>query len=761
MSPPDTRPTADPSRRFSGPSAPLPEPIRSAARPPKVQPWHLARLAFVYVRQSSPYQVMHNKESAEVQAKLRDLAIAWGWPPDRVIVVTDDQGRSGTTADGRSGFTRILTEVNLDHVGIIFGFQVSRLSRANSDWYYLLERCAIFHTLLADHDGAYDPTEYNDRLVLGMKGTMSEAELHLLGQRLHQARRNKAQHGELFTMVPIGYVRLPGDRIALDRDEQVQHVVRLIFDKFDELGSIGAVLHYLVDNGIKLGVRVQSGPDTGRLEWRPPRRSTLNRILWHPIYAGCYVYPLSHDDPRRKEPGHPHSGRTRVARLTWEVMIPDKVPAYITWERYLANQDRLAANRFLPTAAGAPRCGPSLLSGLVYCGRCGRRMRVAYHARGTPVYYLCNLQSVARAEPICQSLAGGSLEALVTEEVLRALEPAALELRAAAVADLEREWQQRDRHWQQRLERARIEADRAARQYHAVEPENRLVARELERQWEQALREQRALAEEYDRFLAQTPRALTDADRQRIEALATKVPELWHDPETTVQDRQMIIRSLVERITVAVRGRTEWVDITIRWVGGWETAHEIRRPVQRYNQLSNYKLFRDRVVELRGAGATTVEIAEQLNREGFQPPHGPNRFDRDVVYQFLAREGLLDSGTPRRIHPEDLRRDEWRLSDLASALGMPANTLQHWRRRGWARARRSSGAGGCWIFWADEAELDRLRRLREWHRGGYNRERPPELTTPRAPKPHEPHPATRTERPSGRDASPSKRRSHA
>jgi DNA invertase Pin-like site-specific DNA recombinase len=758
MSPPEIRSTADATRRPSGPSAPLSELSNSPARPSKIQPWHLERLAFVYVRQSSPYQVMFNKESAEVQAKLRDRAIAWGWPPSRVIVITDDQAQSGTSAQGRTGFQRILTEVNLDHAGIIFGFQVSRLSRANSDWYHLLERCAVFHTLLADQDGLYDPTLYNDRLLLGLKGTMSEAELHFLGQRLHEARLNKARRGELFTTVPIGYVRLPpGDRIALDPDEQVQHVVRLIFDKFDELGSVGAVLRYLVRNQIKLGVRVQSGPDAGRLDWHAPVRSTLNKILRHPIYAGCYVYPLNHDDPRRKKPDHPYSGRTRVERLTWEVMIPDKVPAYITWERYLANQDRLAANRCLPSAAGAPRGGPALLSGLVDCGRCGRRMRVAYHAKGAPVYYLCNHRAVACAEPVCQSLAGGALEELVTAQVFRALEPAAMELHAAAVADLQRERQERDQHWQQRLERAGIEAERAARQYHAVEPENRLVARELERRWEQALREQRELEEEYHRFVARTPRELTDADHQRIEALAANVPEYWHDPNTPIQDRQIIIRSLVERITVAVRGRTEWVDVTIRWFGGLETRHEVRRPVQKYQQLSNYQRLRARLAELQRTGATAAAIAERLNAEGFHPPRGPVQFDRHVVHRFLAREGLSGPGANQRVAAKDLGPQEWRLDDLARELRMPAHTLRHWQYRGWVLARKTAEINGCWILWADEAELERLRRLRAWRRGGYDQVRPPELTTPRGNAPAGPADSSAPLAPSRRDASKSKR----
>jgi len=713
-------------------TAPLRERSDSPSRPAKIQPWHLARRAVVYVRQSSPYQVMHNKESAEVQTKLRDLAIYWGWAPDQVVVVTDDQAHSGTTADGRSGFVRIMTEVNLDHIGIILGFQVSRLSRANKDWYDLLDRCAVFDTLLADQDGVYSPTLYNDRLLLGLKGTMSEAELHLLGQRLRHARLNKAQRGELFTATPIGYVRLPpGDRIALDPDEQVQSVVRLIFDKFDELGSLGAVLRYLGRHDIKLGIRIRSGPDAGRLEWRRAIRPTLRRTLRHPIYTGCYVFGLTQLDPRRKRPGHPHSGFVQVEHLKWPVMIPDKLPAYITWERYLANQERLAANRSLPTAAGAPRCGPALLVGLVYCGRCGKRMRVAYHATGTAFYYVCNPRYYGYAEPLCQSLAGGALDALATAAVLQALEPAKLELHFHAVADWERERQRLDQHWQKRLERARIEAERAARQYDRVEPEDRLVARELERRWEQALREHRELEEEYDRFRLETPQELTTADRQRIAAWAADLPGLWQAPTTTIQDQQTIVRSLVERINVTIRGQTEWVDVAIRWCGGLESRHEVRRPVGKYQQLSNYQALCDRVAELWTDGAATEAIAEQLNAEGFHRPHGLARFTRHDVYRFMERQGLVGPRGSRRIDAEDLRPHEWTLRDLARELGMPMKTLRRWHERGWVLGRRLAGITGWLILWADNQELERLRRLRDWPNRGSHRARPLELTTPR------------------------------
>jgi len=704
-------------------------------RPSKIQPWHLERLAIVYVRQSSQYQVIHNKESAEVQSGFRNLAMAWGWPSSRVVVVDHDQARSGTSSEARTGFQSIVTEVILNHVGIILGFQMSRLARANADWYHLLDRCAIFHTLLADQDGIYDPTQYNDRLLLGLKGTMSEAELHLLGQRLYQARLNKARRGEQFTSAPTGYVRSPdGNHLELDPDEQVQHVVRLIFDKFDELGSIGAVLRYLVRNDVKLGFRATRGSDAGHIQWRPAFRPTLNRIFRHPYYAGCYAFGFTRHDPRRCKPGFPFSGSVQVEPLKWEIMIPDAVPAYISWQRYLSNQQRIAANRSLPATPGARRGGQSLLSGLVYCGRCGKRMRVSYHANGSPVYYQCSIAHTERAEPICQSITSTPLDVLVNQELLRAIEPARLELSIQAIADLKQERERLDRSWKLRLERARIETNRAAHQYELVESDNRLVARELERRWEQALEGQRQLEEEYDRFVAERPPELSQDQRRRIEALAADIPGLWHAPSTSAAERQEIVRHLVERITVTVRGETELVDVSIRWAGGVESRHEIQRPVRTYQQLSSYGALRDRMVELRRAGATTAEIAEGLNREGFHPPRGTDRFNRHVVNQFLTRLGLLGPKATQRISSEDLGPHEWTIDGLARELGMPAITLRHWSYHGWVKARKSKDVGGCWILWADARELERLRRLRAWRRSAHQRKCPPELTTPRGSK---------------------------
>jgi DNA invertase Pin-like site-specific DNA recombinase len=331
----------------------------------KIRPRHLDRLAIVYVRQSSPQQVLEHRESAELQYDLRRRAVALGWAADRVIIIDEDQVRSGQTVEGRLGFQRLLAKVGLDHVALILGIEMSRPARSCKDWNQLLELCALFQTLLADQDDLYDPGDYNDRLLLGLTGIMSEAELHILRGRMLAGKRNKARRGELFNHAPIGYVRLPGGGVALDPDEQAQDVVRLIFDKFEELGTISGLLRYLVRNEIRLGIRPHCGSHRGELQWRRPNRVTLTFMLHHPIYAGAYSHGRRPTDPRRKVPGRPATGRKLVPMSQWEVLIRDRLPGYISWERYEANLERLARNRARVSAMGAAREGNSLLAGLV------------------------------------------------------------------------------------------------------------------------------------------------------------------------------------------------------------------------------------------------------------------------------------------------------------------------------------------------------------------------------------------------------------
>lgn len=353
----------------------------------KVQPWHRDRLAVVYVRQSTAQQVLDHQESTRLQYGLRTRAVDLGWAQAQVAVIDDDLGKSGTSAEGRAGFQRLVSEVSLDDVGSILGVEMSRLGRSCKDWYQLLELCALFHTLIADLDGVYDPAQYNDRLLLGLKGTMSEAELHIMQQRVRQGLLAKARRGDLALVPPMGYVRRGSGDLALDPDEQVQAVLQLIFRKFAELGTINALLRYLVAHQIQLGMRERSGPARGELVWRRPNRVTPQNLLKHPVYAGAYVYGRRPVDPRRKRAGRPGTGRTVAAADACLVLLRERLAAYITWEQYAENQAWLQVNRARADMLAVVREGPALLSRLAVCAQCGRRMTVDYAGDGEHYAY--------------------------------------------------------------------------------------------------------------------------------------------------------------------------------------------------------------------------------------------------------------------------------------------------------------------------------------------------------------------------------------
>jgi DNA invertase Pin-like site-specific DNA recombinase/uncharacterized protein YndB with AHSA1/START domain len=715
----------DPTR----PPSPPPGPPPSA----KVRDTHLGRHALVYVRQSSPQQIINNKESTERQYALEGRAVLLGWPRTRVRVVDEDQGKSGQDAADRPGFQYLLAEVALGRVGIVLGLEMSRLARSNKDWHQLLEACALFDTLLADQDGVYDPRDYNDRLLLGLKGAISEAELHLLRKRLHDGLLNKARRGEVYNHPPIGYVKSAEGAFALEPDEQARAVVRLVFDLFDRLGTAHAVLCHLARDGIRLPVRPTHGPHKGQLRWHRPNRVTVQGILEHPIYAGYYRWGYRTVDPRRKVAGRPRSGRTRRKPGECLVLLPEHCPAYITAERYWSNQDRLRANKCGPDTPGAPRRGPSLLGGLLSCGHCGYRMQVNYGNNGSGLRYVCARARVAYGEPECQSLAGGRLDALVGEQVLRALQPAALGLHLAAAADVEEQRRQAHQQWRLRLERADYEVGRAARQYHQVEPEHRLVARELERQWEAALQRQHEARREYERFCRAQPAALSEEEREQIRALASDMPGLWGAETTTAQDRQRVVRLLVERVAVRVQGQTDQVDVAIHWAGGSVTEHRLVRAVGRYEQLADYPRLRARVAELRAEGKSTAEVARRLNEEGFHPPKRAGRFTGGMVWGLLTRQCEGASRGRAAGVAGHLEKGEWLLGELARYLGMPQATLHRWRRAGWVRARKLGVSGGLWAIRATGPERRRMERLRRFQEAKPNQPIPPELTTPQVP----------------------------
>lgn len=687
-------------------------PARETERHYKVEPRHLERLAIVYVRQSSLRKVEHNQESTRLQYGLQHRARSLGWHADRIEVIDDDLGVSGASIVGREGFQRLLSEIALDHVGMILGVEMSRLARSNRDWHQLLELCARFGTLIADLDGIYDPSANNDRLLLGLKGTMSEAELHIIRQRLHQGKLSKAQRGELGKRLPCGYHRRQSGEVVLDPDEAVRHSIAYVFDAFDRIGTLHGVLRHLVDEGVQIGGRTHTGTEVGEIEWRRPHRGLLFDMLRNPIYAGAYVYGRRRTDPKRKAPGRPATGRSGLVPMDqWKACVHDHHPAYITWDQYEKNQGVLANNRSEAERPGAARDGGALLQGLVRCGRCGYRMFVQYSSRNGVVHprYVCQREQANYGGPACQGLSAPCVDEAVCELALDALTPAALELSLRAAEDLERDRKAADDLWQGRLERARYEAHLAARQYRQVDPDNRLVVRTLEQEWEEALRKVGRLEEDYRRHQQRQPRQLSTADRAVIEALASEVPALWAAASTTHADRKQILRLLVDQVVVTVDGDTEWVDVVVHWAGGTQTRRRVRRPVARLSQLSRYDDLLERIRELRRAGADAGEIADRLNAEGWTTPTTRSHFNARLVRAMMERHGLRAEPKGRRPAPGP---NEWWIQDLAAELHVPRPTVYGWLQRGLLRARLVSHPQPSWAVYADADELERLRALR-------------------------------------------------
>jgi DNA invertase Pin-like site-specific DNA recombinase len=690
----------------------------------KIRDLHVERLAMVYVRQSTPQQVLENRESRERQYALAEFAQRLGWPAERVVVVDDDQGQSGKAAAERSGFQRLMTEVSLNHVGVVLGLELSRLARSNKDWHQLIDVCGIFNTLLCDQDAVYDPLDSNDRLLLGMRGAMSEYELVTLRNRLLRGSRNKAERGELFLHVPVGYLKLSSEEVVQEPDEQARDMVQLVFDKFEELGSGSAVFRYFAENHLQLGFRSQRTGRSNELEWRLPSVKRILGMLRHPIYAGAYAYPLHRPGTKNPATGRTEGGQGMVPPEELPVLFRDRLPAYISWERYLANLERLKQNRARCDSPGTPRCGPALLQGLVVCGKCGYRMATRYKSPQQPSYYFRRYWRSDGVLEDCGRITAAVLDDLVVKELLRALEPASLELSLRAIENVEQERQRRHNHWRQKLERVQQEVSRAERQYQAVEPDNRLVARTLEARWEAALKKQRQLEEEYHRFLAKLPTTLSATDRERIQALAQNVPSLWNAAETTVEDRKRIVRCLVERVVVVI-DPSERNDVTIVWKGGLTTQHQLARPVSRFEQLTDYQRLIERVKELHRQGRHRGAIAAQLNAEGFVPPHRRGGFTEFGVSALMRKLGLVGE----LFRDDLLQKHEWWIPDLARKLGVIPQTIHYWIKQGWIHSRRTP-SGKYLMVWADKEEMRRLKQLARVKQGRI-RARHPNLIIPK------------------------------
>jgi DNA invertase Pin-like site-specific DNA recombinase len=538
----------------------------------KVTASHRDRDACVYVRQSTPTQVVAHAESLARQYELRERAVALGWPPHQVVVIDADLGRSGAESSGRTGFKELVADVGLGRVGIVLGLEVSRLARNNADWYQLLDLCAVTDTLIADADGVYHPADFNDRLVLGLKGTMSEAELHLIRSRLTAGLKHKAAKGELRQGLPVGLDYDADGRVVFAADEAVRTAIGHVFTRFAELGSARQVLTTLGEDGVLLPRRRGGHP---RVTWAAATYPAVHDLLTNPAYAGAFVFGRTRTE-KRVDSGGRLVVRTRMLPIDqWEVLIPEHHPGYVSWETWQANQDRLRRNWRPPRGhgGGAPREGRALLQGLLRCGRCGRIMQVGYSGPGgnSPRYLCGRAKQLYGTEHGCQSIGGGRLEKTVLQQLFAVLAPAALSATAAALAQAEVAYRDRLSVFETNLERARYEADRARRQYDLVEPENRLVARTLEAALETKLAAVRAAENDLAAQRARRPITLTPEETAWLTAAGADVRAVFEAPTTTTVERKQLIRAVISEIVLTVDAEQRIAHLRIIWQGGADT----------------------------------------------------------------------------------------------------------------------------------------------------------------------------------------------
>jgi len=649
----------------------------------KVTTAHRAKLAYVYVRQSSLSQVTRHSASTDLQYHLVDRAVQLGWPQDRIRVIDEDLGKSGTSTEDRLGFQYLLAEIGLARVGLVVSLDASRLARNNRDWYQLLELCSLFGTLIADGQSLYDPRAYPDRLLLGLSGMMSEAELHQLKLRLQAGEWHKAEQGQLRLALPVGLVRLRDGTVQLHPDEEVQSRLRLVFQKFKELGSAKAVMRYLQREHLPLPTRPLCGPAPHEVMWKPARSSAILAILHNPAYAGAYVYGRSTHDPTLRKPGRPHSGIVRRPLDKWPVVRHNVYPAYITWEEFVANQAQLAANqsRYQEDKHGAPRKGQALLQGIARCGLCGAKMQLRYSgAQGEFPVYACSYAQHEYGGPRCQEVRALGVDAEVERLVLAALAPDQIALALAAVAQLEQEHALLRKQWELRLERARYQAERAQRQYHTVEPEHRLVARTLERQWEGKLREVEQVEQEYQSWLSQHRLELTGRERDEMLALGQDLPRIWHAPSTTPADRKRLLRFVVKEVLLDQRRVRGKVWLQINWQTGARSEHWLTRRVFDYSEYADLEAVQQRVAELQAEQKMDEEIATILNGEGFRSAR--DRPFNGKLIGMLRQQWGMPAVKVNGPHPARWEDGTYSVAGAAAAVGVFAGTIYKWLRCG-------------------------------------------------------------------------------
>lgn len=652
----------------------------------KVKPGHLRRMAYVYIRQSSQRQVLQHTESGLRQRQFHEAAMGLGWSAEQIVVVDDDQGVSATKPSAqRDGFERLLGDVALGRAGIVIGLEVARMARQNSQWYRLMEVCALSDTLMMDQDGIYDLRAFNDRLVLGLKGTISEAESYTLRMRLLGAFFNKGKRGELKLSLPVGLAYDPAGRVVLDPDQQVQEALRLFFRTFRRVGSARATVRAFNGEGLQFPKRVKGGPCRGEVAWGRLCYIRALQVLHNPRYAGAYAFG-------RTQIRYDGTGKMHVDALPmeqWQALMRDAHPGYISWEEYEENQRRLEANAAAAAGKGeqsAPREGPALLQGLALCGRCGRRMSVRYHTRyGERVPdYVCQTDALGGGVPVCQRVPGAYLDVAVGELLLEAVSPAALQVALAVEQEVVARIAEIDRQRCRQVESARYEAELAERRYRCVDPSNRLVAATLEAEWNDKLRALAQAQEEVERQRRRDGVVLDKQQRGEVLCLAADLPKVWRDPQTPDRERKRMARLILEDVTLTAG---EQITARIRFKGGACRTVVVARPKGAAAQQRTDPEIVAEIDRLLGEH-TDGEVASLLNGRGMRTGMG-QPFDQEAVAHIRRRYGLKDRFT--RLRASGMMTQ----AEVAAALGISPRTVPAWRRRGLLRAHEYNGQHAC------------------------------------------------------------------
>jgi len=606
----------------------------------KISSLQLSRKAYVYVRQSTPTQILLHHESTERQYQLRQRALDLGWAPTQVEVIDEDQGRSGQTATHRSGFQRLVADVGLGQVGVVLMLEASRLARNNGDWYQLIEICGVSRTLIADEQAVYDPRDPNDRLLLGLKGTLSEAELFTLRTRLYEGRWNKARKGALVFPLPVGYVRGSDGGWELDPDQVVQERLQYVFEAFRRFGVARTVVVDLKQHGWDLPARVATHEHYGALVWKTPTFSAVIRILSNPAYAGAYVYG------RWEYSGETRSPTTGKARphlrgaADWPVCLHNHHPAYLSWEEYVQNRAQLRHNWYREGQRGAARDGTALLQGIVVCGICGQKMSVQHHAareRRSPTY-LCAQGYHEGARHICQSMTARPVDAAVVAAFMDAVAPLQIDVAMQVLAQIEQQIAVERRQWELQIEQARYEARLAQRQYEAVDPENRLVARELERRWNDRLERVAQLGRAYTQAAQQAHWQLSPGERAALHDLAQNLRAIWAAATTTNRERKQLLRYAIAAVYLDGQETAGQIEVLIHWRSGTITHFAVPRPAPGAGSLKTPVAAVELIHQLAPTHAY-AEIAEQLNAAGWRSAFGRHFTAQHVGYLY-RRDGL-------------------------------------------------------------------------------------------------------------------------